>query len=97
MEAYWDKNIKPAPTCMPIKTFITLSIVNTATDVIFATLPAPIVWSLQMKRKARLSVIGILSLGYVAVIIGIIKSKYQLALEVDKDKTFNQNIQVLGL
>ncbi|KZL80084.1 integral membrane protein, partial [Colletotrichum incanum] len=100
MEGYWDKNIKPAPTCMSIKTFIIFSIVNTAfnigTDVIFATLPTPIVWSLQMKRKARLYVIGILSLGYIAVIMGIIKSKYQLALEVDKDKTFNQNIQVLG-
>ncbi|OHE93931.1 hypothetical protein CORC01_10830 [Colletotrichum orchidophilum] len=100
MEGYWDKTIKPTPTCMNIKTFIVFGVVNTAfnigTDIIFATLPVPIVWSLQMKRKARLYVIGILSLGYIAVIMGIIKSKYQLALEVDKDKTFNQNIQVLG-
>ncbi|TQN73581.1 hypothetical protein CSHISOI_01878, partial [Colletotrichum shisoi] len=100
MEGYWDKTIKPTPTCMDIKMFIDFSIVNTAfnigTDVIFATLPIPIVWNLQMKRRARLYVIGILSLGYIAVIMGIVKSTYQLALDVDKDKTFNQNIQFWG-
>ncbi|OHW96973.1 integral membrane protein [Colletotrichum incanum] len=101
MAGYWDKSIKPTPTCMDIKVFILLSIVNTAfnigTDIIFATLPTLVVWKLRMERKARLYVIGILSLGYVAVVMGIVKSRYQLALEKDEDKTFNQNIQVLGL
>ncbi|GKT51682.1 uncharacterized protein ColSpa_11863 [Colletotrichum spaethianum] len=58
---------------------------NIGTDIIFATLPTLVVWKLRMERKARF-----------AVVMGIVKSKYQLALEKDEDKTFNQNIQVLG-
>lgn len=37
---------------------------NIFTDVVLATLPIPIIWNLQMKRRVRLSVIVILSLGY---------------------------------
>ncbi|GJC90464.1 hypothetical protein ColLi_13302 [Colletotrichum liriopes] len=40
---------------------------NIFTDVVLATLPVPIVWSLQMKLKLRIYVIGILSLGYLFV------------------------------
>lgn len=38
---------------------------NIFTDVLFASIPIPIIWKLQMKRKVRLYLIGILSLGYV--------------------------------
>ena len=38
---------------------------NIITDVAFATLPVPIIWSLQMPKKTRIYLIGILSLGYV--------------------------------
>lgn len=37
---------------------------NIFTDVLFATLPVPIIWRLQMKTKIRLYLIGVLSLGY---------------------------------
>lgn len=37
---------------------------NIFTDVIFATIPIPIIWNLQMKRKVKLYLIGVLSLGY---------------------------------
>jgi hypothetical protein len=37
---------------------------NVFTDVLFATLPIPIIWRLQMKTKVRLYLIGVLSLGY---------------------------------
>lgn len=37
---------------------------NIFTDVVLATLPVPVIWSLQMKLRLRLYVIGILSLGY---------------------------------
>ncbi|KAK7434158.1 hypothetical protein Landi51_13652 [Colletotrichum acutatum] len=100
MEGYWNENLEPTPQCMSTKNFIVFSIVNTAfnisTDVVFATLPIPLVWSLTIDRSFRPYVAGILSIGYIAVIMGIIKSKYQLALEVESNRIFDQNIQVLG-
>ncbi|KAJ5683550.1 hypothetical protein N7462_006715 [Penicillium macrosclerotiorum] len=40
---------------------------NIFTDVLFATIPIPIIWTLKMQRRVRLYLIGILSLGYVSV------------------------------
>lgn len=40
---------------------------NIFTDVLFATFPVPIIWTLQMKLRTRLYLIGILSLGYMCV------------------------------
>ncbi|KAL0934006.1 uncharacterized protein CTRU02_210805 [Colletotrichum truncatum] len=95
---FWDKSLKPR--CWPLDLFIRLGVMNTAlnivTDVVLATLPIPLVWNLQMKRKVRLYVIGILSLGYFAVGLGIVKAFYQLAMGADKDKTFEQGIQFWG-
>ncbi|KAK6206202.1 integral membrane protein [Colletotrichum tabaci] len=69
---------------------------NIFTDVVLATLPIPVVWNLQMKLKVRLCVIGILSLGYLAVAMGIIKAVYQIAFGSDMDKTFHYHIFVWG-
>ena len=60
---------------------------NIATDVALASLPVPIVWSLKMDRRTRLYLVGILSLGYAAVGLGIVKSVYQIAFGAEKDKT----------
>jgi len=43
----------------------TLVAFNIFTDVCFATLPIPIVWNLQMSSRTRISLIAVLSLGYV--------------------------------
>lgn len=37
---------------------------NIFTDVLFATIPIPIVWNLRMKRRVRMYLIGVFSLGY---------------------------------
>lgn len=105
MAGYWDKTLKP--DCYDISLFITFGLVNTAfnifTDVVLATLPVPIVWNLQMKRRVKISVIGILSMGYLlvqplhdhtfgltrdrAVGMGITKAVYQIAYGAQPDKT----------
>jgi hypothetical protein len=63
----WDKSIKAE--CMPINVFLGNALSNTAfnifTDVFFATIPIPIIWQLKMKRKVKMYLVGILSLGYV--------------------------------
>ncbi|KAK1990895.1 hypothetical protein LX36DRAFT_663814 [Colletotrichum falcatum] len=98
MEGYWDKSLKPK--CYSIKLFVNFALVNTSfnifTDVCFATLPIPIIWVLQMKLRTRIYLIGILSLGYLAVIMGIVKSFFQIAQPGNRDSTFLQSIQFWG-
>ncbi|KAK1451894.1 hypothetical protein CMEL01_06468 [Colletotrichum melonis] len=95
LEGYWDKSLKPK--CYPITLFIKFGLINTAfnifTDVCFATLPVSIIWMLQMKLRTRIYLIIVLSLGYFAVAMGVIKSVYQIAYGKDMDKTFYQSIQ----
>lgn len=38
---------------------------NIFTDVAFATVPVPVIWGLQMKKRTRIYLIAIFSLGYV--------------------------------
>lgn len=66
MEGHWNPALQPQ--CYSIQLFVTFALINTSfnitTDVLFASFPIPVIWSLQMKRKLRLYLIGILSLGY---------------------------------
>ncbi|KAI8199172.1 hypothetical protein KHU50_007960 [Colletotrichum sp. SAR 10_65] len=95
LEGYWNKVIQPK--CYPITLFIKFGLINTAfnifTDVCFATLPVTIIWTLQMKLRTRIYLVVVLSLGYFAVAMGVIKSIYQIAYGKDQDKTFYQSIQ----
>ncbi|KAK2026376.1 hypothetical protein LX32DRAFT_665358 [Colletotrichum zoysiae] len=98
LEGYWDRSLKPK--CYDLKLFINFALVNTSfnifTDVCFATLPIPIIWVLQMKLRTRIYLVGILSLGYLAVIMGIVKAFFQIAQPGNKDSTFLQSIQFWG-
>lgn len=40
---------------------------NMFTDVVFATIPMPIIWNLQMSRRIRLSLIELLGVGWLYV------------------------------
>lgn len=66
MEGYWNPSLKPK--CYSLALFVKFALVNTGfnifTDVLFATFPIPIILSLKMKRKLKIYLIGILSLGY---------------------------------
>ncbi|OLN91618.1 hypothetical protein CCHL11_06606 [Colletotrichum chlorophyti] len=98
MSGYWDKSIKPK--CRGGDELNKFGVVNTGlnilTDIILAVLPVPMVWNLQMKRRVRIYVIGILSMGYFAVAMGIIKAYHQCVAINDRDKTFNQSVQFWG-
>ncbi|KAK2015888.1 hypothetical protein LZ32DRAFT_601821 [Colletotrichum eremochloae] len=98
LAGYWDRSLKPK--CYDLKLFINFALINTSfnifTDVCFATLPIPIIWVLQMKLRTRIYLIGVLSLGYLAVIMGIVKSFFQIAQPGNKDSTFLQSIQFWG-
>ncbi|KAL2205543.1 hypothetical protein CC79DRAFT_1371353 [Sarocladium strictum] len=94
----WD------PRCHDFNLFLSLTYWNIAcnifTDVMLGALPVPIIWKLQMKLRVRLYVIGVLNLGYFAVLMGILKAVYMLTTGGDIDSTFDlwvhfwQNLQL---
>ncbi|KAE8371429.1 hypothetical protein BDV26DRAFT_129857 [Aspergillus bertholletiae] len=100
MQAHWDIRIKDAK-CYSVRLFVIFALINTSfnifTDVLFATLPIPIVWNLRMKRRVRSYLIGVFSLGYFTVGLGVIKVVAQLAYPNEKDIYFNDSILFWGL
>ncbi|KXX78608.1 hypothetical protein MMYC01_204485 [Madurella mycetomatis] len=62
---------------------------NIFTDITFATLPIPLIWSLQLQRRMRLYLIAILSGGYFAVALGVAKAVYIIAFVHQRDGTFH--------
>ncbi|CAK7218710.1 hypothetical protein SBRCBS47491_003601 [Sporothrix bragantina] len=75
----WDTSVNA--TCAELHTIVVFGLVNTScnifTDVALAAIPIPIIWGLNMKRTTRLYLIGVLSLGYLAVAMDIVKTVYQ--------------------
>lgn len=97
MAAHWNRKLGK---CYSIELFVTFALINTSfnifTDVIFGIVPIPVIWKLQMKRRTRLYLIGILSLGYLAVAMGICKAIQQIAFSKDRDRTFNAWVTFWG-
>lgn len=61
---------------------------NIFTDIAFATLPIPLIWSLQLQRRTRIYLIAILSGGYFAVGLGIARAMFIIAFVHENDGTF---------
>jgi hypothetical protein len=65
----WD--YANARGCYSLDLYVKFGLINTSfnifTDVLFAVFPIPIIWTLQMKRKLRIYLVAILSLGYLYV------------------------------
>ncbi|KAK4120654.1 hypothetical protein N657DRAFT_553581, partial [Parathielavia appendiculata] len=87
--AQWDKALLKTAKCWPIEIFRIFPLINTGcnifTDVCFATLPIPIIWRLRMSVRARAYLIGVFSLGYIAVFIGVAKAVSQVKFRGDPD------------
>ncbi|KAK4449065.1 hypothetical protein QBC34DRAFT_97790 [Podospora aff. communis PSN243] len=98
--AHWDKKVLRTAKCWDPAVFRIFPLFNTGcnmfTDVCFATLPIPIIWRLQMKRRTRIYLIGVFSLGYVAVFIGVAKVVSQVRFRGDPDAVFHNWTQTLG-
>ncbi|KAH6705431.1 hypothetical protein BKA61DRAFT_699186 [Leptodontidium sp. MPI-SDFR-AT-0119] len=100
--AFWDSDLRKLPTtrCYSIVVFSKIGLMNTGinifTDVLLATLPIPIIWKLQINRRKKIALVGVLSLGYAAVAMGIVKTSHQISLPHTPDQTFHQGIQTWG-
>ncbi|KAL6918487.1 hypothetical protein FSST1_009982 [Fusarium sambucinum] len=95
----WDRSIEGS--CYPVPMFIAFGLANSAfnifTDIAFATLPVPLIWSLKMPLKTRIYLIIILSLGYGAAVMGVVKAVSQMKFDPAGDNTFLYDIQFWGL
>lgn len=69
---------------------------NLFTDVVFVTLPVPIIWRLQMVNRARVYLIVILGLGYAAVLLGVAKVVCQNLFSGNPDQSFIDWVQFFG-
>ena len=59
---YWDKT-EPGTCVDNYKSYMAGGALNIFMDVVLITLPIPVVWSLQLPKKQKLSVIGIFAMG----------------------------------
>ncbi|RAL58973.1 hypothetical protein DID88_009264 [Monilinia fructigena] len=72
--ANWYPDLYPNAVCMNFSDFVTgTASVSVFTDVLALLMPTWIVYNLQIQRKQKVMLIGILSLGFVTVIVGIIR------------------------
>lgn len=71
----WDSSVEG--TCMPATHLKFAAYFNSSvavlTDVLFALLPIPILWNVQMNWKVKSAVAAILSLGIFAAVAAIVK------------------------
>ncbi|KAH6647762.1 hypothetical protein BKA67DRAFT_594677 [Truncatella angustata] len=74
----WDLEVKT--TCWPITTLLGLSYANSTinilTDILFALVPIPMLWNVQINVRTKASLICILGLGVFASAAGIVKAAY---------------------
>ncbi|KAF8860571.1 hypothetical protein BDZ45DRAFT_724503 [Acephala macrosclerotiorum] len=89
--AQWDFTIKNAK-CESGNSFAaaaySISVMTIVTDWLYALLPIPMIWKVQMSLQAKTTVVFILSLGIFASIATLIRLKYIVDLTVVSDLLF---------
>ncbi|ORY11144.1 hypothetical protein BCR34DRAFT_514285 [Clohesyomyces aquaticus] len=101
IQANWKFELRPPPVgtgtarCLDFPTFramaMTNTIINIITDVLFAVLPVPMIWTLQVNMRTKISLIFILSLGFFACGAGIVKAPLLFHFFDDIDVTGNRS------
>ncbi|KAF8461630.1 hypothetical protein BDZ91DRAFT_699494 [Kalaharituber pfeilii] len=96
----WDPVVRAKGYCYSMKTFRNIglfnTVVNVTTDIMYATIPIPLIWRLQFNLRTRITLVLILSLGYFACICGIVKGVKQANFLTIKDPTFWDDINTWG-
>ncbi|PYI01159.1 integral membrane protein, partial [Aspergillus sclerotiicarbonarius CBS 121057] len=98
MAGSWDFTIDAK--CASTSVIVIFGLINTSfnifTDVALAILPIPIIWRLNMKRSVRMYLVGVLSLGYLAVAMDIVKTYYQETYTATTDETYTFSLIFYG-
>jgi hypothetical protein len=66
---------------------LTSTAINIATDLLFAILPIPLVWGLQLNTRTKIGLVCILSLGFFAAATAIYKTPMQYRFFEERDFT----------
>ncbi|KAI5295984.1 hypothetical protein KEM52_006185 [Ascosphaera acerosa] len=98
MIAIWDPVGHPGAKCYGMKSFLAAAYFNSSmnimTDLIFATMPIPLLSHLQMNWRKKCAIIGILCLGYLAGISAIVKLVYQVQFQKTPDLAWNPDYSI---
>ncbi|KAN0119617.1 hypothetical protein V8E51_001825 [Hyaloscypha variabilis] len=100
ISAAWDPilRLQPATRCYSDVTFRNIGLFNGAinifTDFVFASLPIPVIIPLQINLRTKLSLIFILSLGYLACAASVVKEILLSNFFNNPDPFFNYSFQV---
>ncbi|KFY74220.1 hypothetical protein V499_05718 [Pseudogymnoascus sp. VKM F-103] len=99
VSAAWDFAQRPPPfgtgnaTCYSISVFTAIGLfngsVNIATDVAFALLPIPIIWKLNVNIRTKITLILILSLGFMACAAAIVREVLLSTFFEQTDENFH--------
>lgn len=89
----WDPTVALTVKCLPTSALTDVSYCSTAmsifTDFLCATLPVQIIWSLQMSRGTKISMLSLLCLGSLAMICGIVRITLIKNLRSETDATWD--------
>ncbi|KAM0716838.1 hypothetical protein Q7P37_006690 [Cladosporium fusiforme] len=89
--AGYDLSLRKPDSCYSRDVFVKIGVfnssVNIATDLLFATLPIPILWGLQINLKKKIGLTIVLSLGYFAAATAIYKTPIQYHFFDQSDNT----------
>jgi hypothetical protein len=101
IQANWNFNLRPPPMgtgsarCLSTHTYRNIafvnSITNIVTDIVLAFIPVPLIWTLQVNKRTKASLIFILTLGFFACTAGIIKTPLLFHFFDDFDSTGNRS------
>ncbi|KAF2111020.1 hypothetical protein BDV96DRAFT_500396 [Lophiotrema nucula] len=104
VEAAWDSALRPPPfgtgtaKCYSMTIFRNLGLMNSSfniiTDVLFATLPIPLIWKLQLNVRTKVSLIAVLSLGWFASAAAIVKAVKQWNVLTEPDWTVHDSFNI---
>ncbi|KKK19412.1 hypothetical protein P175DRAFT_0443568 [Aspergillus ochraceoroseus IBT 24754] len=81
VQAAWDYSLRKNAKCYSNKTYLAIgqfnSAINITTDFLYTTLPVWMFWNIQVNKRTKTSLMGILSLGYFACAAAIAKAVLQ--------------------
>lgn len=76
ISAFWDSSVDSSRCLPPLPLLYANAAGNIATEVAVLALPLPVLGALNLHRSQRAMLIGIFSLGFLTVIISIIRIRY---------------------
>ncbi|KAK5165791.1 uncharacterized protein LTR77_008714 [Saxophila tyrrhenica] len=101
VSAAWNFAEQATAKCFSNDTFSSIglfnSIINIATDFLFALIPIPIIYKLQVNTRTKVTLAVILSLGLVACASAIVKAHLQTTFLTDQDRFWHDGFMVWNM